>query len=190
MPERGRDFTPRAEDLSRRVIHTGRKYNFEQVSFRGEDGSVLTRDIVRHPGAVVVLPVLAGRDGEPDRIVMVNQYRVTVEGRIWELPAGTRDHAEDPAVCARRELEEETGYSAATMTALGRFYTTPGLTDELMWAFVATGLTYVGQRLEADEHLTAHALAVPEVWKMLDAGGITDAKTILTLLWARRAGVI
>jgi ADP-ribose pyrophosphatase len=190
MPDRGRNFTPRAEDVSRRIIHSGRKYDFEQVSFPGEDGSVLTRDIVRHPGAVVVLPVLAGAAGESDRIVMVNQYRVTVGSRIWELPAGTRDRSEDPEVCARRELEEETGYSAATMSCLGRFYTTPGLTDELMWAYVAKGLTFIGQRLEADEHLTAHAVIVDDAWKMLDRGEITDAKTILVLLWARRAGMI
>lgn len=110
--------------------------------------------------------------------------------QLWELPAGTLEPPEPPEQCAARELIEETGYRAATLRPLGRFYTTPGMTDELMWAFIATGLEQIGQALEADEDLTVEAMEPRRVLAMMDRGDLLDAKTMLSLLLAQRLGLL
>lgn len=180
--------------LARRVLRRGAKFDFELLTIRGPGGATLDREIVRHPGAVVVLPILQA-PGEPDRVVLIRNHRPSVDRWLLELPAGTREKGEDPARTAARELEEETGYRAATIEPLGRFYTSPGLSDELMWAFVARGLTPVGQRLEPDESVSVHPTPVPLVAAWLDAAPdaqerIEDAKSMLTLTLASRAGLL
>ncbi len=179
---------PAINPPQREVLHRGAKFNFERLTFPGADGRPLSREIVRHPGAVVILPVLDRGNGP--EIVLIRNYRIAIGDWCTELPAGTRDRDEPVEVCAARELEEETGYTAATIRPLFRFHTTPGLTDELMHAFIATGLTHVGQRLEADERLTVHPTPVSEVWNLVDRGEITDGKTLVALLAAARSGLI
>lgn len=149
---------------------------------------MLARDVVRHPGAVVILPILDGPGGP--QIVMIRNLRVALEAELLELPAGTLERGEDPAACAARELMEETGYEALTIRPLGRFYTTPGLTDELMHAFVATGLRSVGQDLEDDESIRVEPVPLAAAMACIDAGELVDAKSILTILWACRRGVL
>lgn len=179
--------------VARAVIHRGAKFDFERATFPGNDGRVLTREYIRHPGAVVILPVLgdgtAGGGGRA-QIVFIRNYRVSIGRTLWELPAGTRDPGEEPETTAARELEEETGYSAATLTPLGRFHTSPGLSDEMIFAFAATGLTHVGQRLEPDEALTVHPVEVGEAWGMIDRGELIDAKSIAGMLLGVRRGVL
>ena len=109
--------------------------------------------------------------------------------RLREITARL-EAGEAPEACAGRELIEETGYEGATITPLGRFYTSPGLSDELMWAYVATGLKHVGQRLELDERLTVHLVGVGEALAMVDSGELMDAKSMLTLLLGVRRGLI
>lgn len=174
--------------LGRMVVRRGRKFAFETVSVRGPAGVPMDLDMVRHPGAATILPLL-GDDDSP-RVVMIRTHRFAPDRVLWELPAGTLEPGEDPQVAAGRELEEETGYAAATISPIGRFYTTPGLTDEVMHAFAARGLTAVGQRLEADESIVVHVLPASRVLEMLDAGEIPDAKTMLTLLLAVRQGLL
>jgi len=106
-----------------------------------------------------------------------------------ELPAGTRNREEESVLCAARELEEETGFVAATLTPLCRFHLSPGMTDERMHAFVATGLVPSSQRLEVDEAIRPIVLGVAEVLRMIDLGEIEDSKTIAVLLLAARRGV-
>ncbi len=171
--------------LARRVLHRGRKFDFEIVEYRGSDGCSHHREIVRHPGAVVIVPVLEG-----GRVCLIRNFRPSLEKDVLELPAGTLEKGEPPEVCAARELIEETGYRAATLTPLGRFYTSPGLSDELMWAYVAIGLTHVGQKLEADERLTVAPAAIEAVFGMIDSGELMDGKSLAALLLARRKGLI
>ena len=170
---------------TRTLIHRGRKFDFELLEFAGSDGTMLRREVVRHPGAVVILPVL-----DDGRIVLIRNHRPSLDRPLYELPAGTLEPPEEPLACAGRELIEETGYQAATIRPLGRFYTSPGLSDELMWAFVATGLSHVGQRLEPDERLTVHPFAAAAALGMIDSGDLVDGKSMLTLLWAARKGLI
>ncbi|GJQ29293.1 MAG: ADP-ribose pyrophosphatase [Phycisphaerae bacterium] len=174
--------------VTRRLLHAGAKFDFEALTVTDPSGRSITRECVRHPGAVVVVPVLGSRI-DP-RIVLIQNWRASVETTLWELPAGTLEPHEEPAACAARELIEETGFQAATLTPLGRFHTSPGLSDELMWAFSATGLTPVGQHLEADERITVHPTPIGRVFEMIRQGILMDAKSMLALFMARDAGVL
>jgi len=169
----------------RRLIHRGKKFDFESVRFVGRDGREIVREMVRHPGAVVVVPIFA--DG---RVGLIRNRRFTVGRSLWELPAGTLEAGEPPAECARRELQEETGYDAGSIEPLGRFYTTPGMTDELMHAFAATSLTHVGRRLEEDEDIEVEPTPASEALALVDSGELMDAKSMLGLLLARRRGLL
>jgi ADP-ribose pyrophosphatase len=170
---------------TRTLIHKGRKFDFEMVEYEGAGGIRLKREVVRHPGAVIVLPIM-----DDGRVVLIHNQRPAVDAALFELPAGTLDHGEAPEACAGRELIEETGYKAATLRPLGRFYTSPGFSDELMWAFAATGLTHVGQHLEPDENLTVHPVEAARAFAMIDSGEMVDGKSMLTLLLAARQGLI
>lgn len=182
------DGGPRLRVAGERLLHRGRSYAFTEVSVEHPDGACRTKPIVRHRGAACVVPLLDGPHGP--EVVMVRNDRVTIGGFLLELPAGGIDPGEDPAAAAARELEEETGYRAATVEPLAWFYTTPGLTDEIMHAFVARGLTWVGQRLEPYEVLTVHRIPVGELLAMIDRGELTDAKTVCALLIAERRGLL
>jgi ADP-ribose pyrophosphatase len=189
-PERGNSTTPEGP-APPTVVWRGAKFSVEQIAVRGTDGVERRREVIRHPGAVVILPILpeAG-GGAPARVVLIHNYRIALGRSIWELPAGTLEPGEDPAHCAGRELEEETGFRAATITPLTRFYTTPGMTNELMWAYVAKGLTHVGARPEPDERMTVHTLDAAEVLAMIGRGELMDGKSIVTLLLAERQGLL
>ena len=139
--------------------------------------------------AVVVLGLTETPAGEPAAVLIRNE-RFAVGETLWELPAGTLEPGEEPAACAGRELEEETGYRAASVEGLCTFYTTPGMTDEKMHAFVARGLEHVGQRLEEDERIEPRVLGVREVMGLVDGGGPVDGKSLTALLVAARRGVL
>lgn len=174
--------------IRRRLIHKGAKFDFESVTVRTPAGATYERECVRHPGAVIVLPVLQGPPGA--QIVFIRNWRLSLEGWLWELPAGTLEPGESPKVCAARELEEETGFQAATLEPLSRFYTSPGLSDEQMWAFVATGLRPGPQSLEKDERVTVHPVGMDEVLGMMKRGELVDAKSMLVMLLARDRGLV
>lgn len=179
---------PRLRVVGERALHAGRSYDFVELSVDHPDGVRRTKPMVRHRGAACIIPML-DTPGGPG-VVMVRNDRVTIGDFLLELPAGGIDAGEDPAVAAARELEEETGYRAATVEPLARFYTTPGLTDELMHAFVARGLTHVGQRLEPYEVLTVHTVPVRELLAMIDRGALIDGKSVCALLIAERRGLL
>jgi ADP-ribose pyrophosphatase len=145
-------------------------------------GRVRKREVVLHPGAVIILPVL-----DDGRIVMIRNRRHTVHEALLELPAGTleRDAAgmpEDPLACATRELTEETGYRAAKVEPFGWFYTSPGILTEKMYAFVAMGLTAGAQELEDNEQIEVAIMHPEEVRRDIQENRIVDAKSIATLL--------
>lgn len=185
MPPPDSSTSPGFIERSRRMIHKGKKYDYEMVTIERPNGRIIEREVVRHPGAVVIVPVLPDR-----RLAMISVYRIAPGRKLLEFPAGTLEKGEDPAFCAGRELIEETGYKAATLAPLGWFHTTPGLTDEKMYAFVASGLQHVGQDLEEDEEIDVVPMTVMEVIDLLDRGDLHDAKSMLALSLALRKGLI
>ncbi len=160
------------------LIYEGRVSEVHRVGVKMPDGNVVDRDLILYTGAAVILPVLG--DGS---IVMIRNYRFAVDQTLWELPAGMLEKNEAPAVCAARELTEETGYTAEQIRPLGMFYTTPGTSNEEMHAFLATGLTDGEQNLEGYEQIEVDVLDESRVRRMVLDGTIRDGKTIATLAW-------
>jgi ADP-ribose pyrophosphatase len=142
------------------------------------DGKTHDRQIVCHPGSVVLLPLLA--DG---RVVLIRNYRVALEQWLIELPAGTLDPGEDPALAAHRELAEETGYRASSLELLCRIYPSPGILDEQMHLFLATGLEAGPASLEGGEQIEPCLVAWHDALHMVRDGRIQDAKTLTGLLY-------
>jgi ADP-ribose pyrophosphatase len=159
-------------------LFEGVKFVVERRHVPTREGGTAMREVVVHPGAVVVLPIL-----DDGRIVMIRNHRFAVDETLWELCAGTLEPGEEPAVTAGRELVEETGYSAASIEPLTTFYTSPGICDEIMYAYLARGLTEVGQQLEATEQIEVELLGHEEVMRLVREGQVRDGKTIATLLY-------
>lgn len=174
--------------VGRQTLAQERAFSVQSLTIRGEHGDSYTRTILKHHGAVVVLPIREAEGGPV--VVTVRNERHTIEGWLEELPAGGIERGESPEAAAARELREETGYEASELIPLGRFYTTPGLTDELMWAFVARGLKASSQDLDEDEVLTVHERPVADFVAAVDRVEMLDAKTLLTVLLARSRGLI
>lgn len=172
-----------------RVVSAHPAYDAVELTIRSPDGSTRTKPAIRHRGAVCVVPLLE-QPGRAPRVVLIENERVIAGDRLWEVCAGGIDGEESPAEAAERELREETGYAASSLYPLGRFYTSPGMSDEMMHAFVATGLTRVGQDLEPWETITVHRLAVGEVLDRIDGGEIRDGKTVAAVLLAVRRGYL
>ncbi|MCE7973569.1 MAG: NUDIX hydrolase [Leptolyngbya sp. PLA1] len=173
--------------VAREVLVRGAKFSIERVSVPG-DPTFPPREVVRHPGAVIVLPLVEGSAGL--EVVLIRNWRISVEASLWELPAGTMEPPEPPLECARRELQEETGFRAATVEPMFRFHTSPGLSDEVMHAFVARGLVGGESELQADERVTAHPTPAYECLRMIEDGVMTDAKSMLVLLRAKAMGLL
>ena len=171
------------------VVHRGRYLEVRIDTIERADGTRGTRDVVGHPGAVAVLAL-----DDDGRLLLVRQWRIPAGRAMLEIPAGTLDvHdgvTEDPDVAARRELEEETGHRATTWRKLASFWTAPGFASELMHLYLATGIAGADgdDRLtpDEDERLELQHLTLDEALAMLDGGGITDAKSILGVLWLDR----
>lgn len=161
--------------MHERLLAT-RLFNVERRVFPQGGRGPIIREVVVHPGAVVILPILADR-----RLVMIRNYRYSVGRELWELPAGTREPDETPLGTAHRELIEETGYRAAEMNPMMEFHTSPGILTERMHAFVATDLTTVGQDLEPNERITVEAVSFDEARRKIVAGEYVDGKTIAVL---------
>jgi len=141
--------------------------------------------ILRHPGAAAVVPFL-----DRERIVLLRQYRHAAGGTIWEVPAGKLDGDEDPALCAARELQEETGYRAGRIEPTGAILTTPGFTDEKIWLFSAFDLAPGESAHEDHEVIRTEVVPLARALDMIEQGEIADGKTIAALfLAARRLGV-
>ncbi|MFA7236414.1 MAG: NUDIX hydrolase [Phycisphaeraceae bacterium] len=165
----------------RERIYTGVKFAVDRVPIRTHGGGTTQREMIVHGGAVLVLPILDDAPG--GRVVMIRNQRFAVGKELWELCAGTLEKDEDPAECAARELIEETGYEAKTIEKLCEFYTSPGMTNELMRVFTARDLTHVGQRLEATEQIQVELRRWPDVLEMVRTGEIVDGKTIAGILF-------
>jgi ADP-ribose pyrophosphatase len=168
--------------LSSRRIHTGRVLNLDIDTVRFPDGSTGELEMIRHPGASAVIPVL-GDIADPDpEILLIKQYRYAAERFLYEIPAGRLEPNEDPMLCAHRELTEETGYSATRVEHLFTMFTTPGFTDEKIHVFFATGLTPGVHARERDEFITVESMRLSGAIDLVQRGEIMDAKTALALL--------
>lgn len=156
----------------------GARFSVGVVEILGKGGKKIQREMVIHPGAVVILPVV-----DANRIVLIRNERFAVEKTLWELPAGTLELGESPIQTASRELIEETGYQSDDIQPLMTFYTTPGFCNEIMYAFVAKDLTFVGQQLEDSEKIQPEVVDLKRVYAMIQSGEICDGKTISALLY-------
>lgn len=163
------------EKLSSKEIYKGRIFDVRIDSIR--DGEVeYKREVVVHRGSAVIVPVF-----DDGTLALVKQYRHAAGKYLLEIPAGSLEKGEDPKTCARRELEEEVGVTAANIELITEFYVSPGFLTEKMYVFLATGLTETKQNLEIDELIEIERLTFPQAFEMIQNGDIEDAKTIIGL---------
>ena len=170
--------------LQKTLVHRSYLFEVQRLTLQLPDGTRIERDLICHRGAALVLPVL-----EDGSIVMIRNYRYAAAGYLWELPCGTLEEGEDITVCAARELAEESGYTAEKIEKLGEFYSCPGYSNEIIYAYLATGLTKGDQNLEGYEDITVEVLSDADVRRMVAANEIHDAKTLATLgmYWTQKA---
>lgn len=162
-----------SETLFRGVI-----FDLERVDAELPDGRIVKREVVRHPGAAVILPILP--DG---RVLLARVFREIFGRYLIEAPAGKLERGEDPEEAALRELVEETGYRAGSITKLIDFYATPGFCDERMHVYLATELEERAQQLDDTEFIELLPLALDEALALIREGKIEDGKTISALLY-------
>jgi ADP-ribose pyrophosphatase len=179
------DFEIRISDLgevmSRRIIHQGKKIQLVQDTSLASDGQPIIRDIVLHPGAVAILPLV-----DQDQICLLRNKRATVGQTLIEIPAGTLEPNENPDHAAVRELAEETGYTARTWRKLREFYPSPGVLSEKMFLYVAENLTPGTMKPERDEELEPLVVSWQKALGWAMDGTIQDAKSLVAiLLWER-----
>lgn len=166
------------ETLSRDTIYKGKILSLHLDEVRLPDGSTATREVVEHSGGVAVLALWEGE------VLMVRQYRHPTGQYLLELPAGKLEPGEDPALCAIRELEEETGYRAGKVRRLGFFYATPGYVDEKLYLYTAEDLSPTAQHLDEGEFLDVVRMPLADALAACRDGRIIDAKTALALFLA------
>jgi ADP-ribose pyrophosphatase len=141
-------------------------------------GETFRRAVIQHPGSVVIVPVV-----DHDHICLVDNFRVSINARLLEIPAGTLEAGEDPLACAYRELAEETGYRAASMELVLTLYPSPGILDELMHIYVAEDLQTGEMDLDAGEDIRTVILSWEEILERIRRGEIHDAKTVAAVLY-------
>lgn len=163
--------------------YTGRVISIDLDTVRFPDGSTGELEMVRHPGASAIVPVIGDLNDDPE-VLLIRQYRYAAEGYLYEIPAGRLDPGEAPSDCAHRELKEETGYTAARVEHLFTMFTTPGFTDEKIHLYLATGLVAGESAREADEFMELAPVKLSRALSMIEQGEIQDAKTALALLFA------
>jgi len=164
------------ETISSELIQKGKSFSFYHDKVRLPNGRETDRNIVKHPGAVGIIAV------DEDEIVLIKQYRYATGKYLLEIPAGTLEEGEDPYQCAVRELQEETGYAASAWNRLFQCYMVPGYSDEILYFYLAEGLTKLDANPEDDEDISVQKFGINEVLGMIENNEIEDAKTMLSVL--------
>lgn len=172
---RGKDL---ARVLRSETVYEGLVFGVRRDRVVEPQGVEVTREIVTHPGSVVVLPVFP-----EERILLIRQYRHAAEQYLWELVAGRRDGDESFARSAERELEEETGYRAKKLSQIMDIFPSPGFVAEHMVVFVAEGLTKGRARPENDERIAQRIVTLGDAEKWIRAGTLRDAKSVAGILF-------
>ncbi len=162
--------------MTTKNIYTGKVVTLNVERVKLPNGVEIDLETIRHPGAAAVVPL---RDN--GRVVLIHQFRHAAGGYIYEIPAGKLHPGEDPLDCAARELEEEVGYRARSLTLLSSIFTAPGFADEVIHVYKATGLTQGRQQLDRDEVLDVVEMSLEEAITKIADGTIRDAKTIVGL---------
>ena len=175
MPDDEPRLSPE-QRISGRAVHRGRVIELSVDRVRLPSGRSATREVIRHPGAVVILALDAA-----DNVLLVRQYRYPIGRVLLELPAGTLDPGEEPLDCAARELAEETGFRAARWQRLGGFFSAPGYCTEYLHAFLATELEEGAHQAGDEEEIALLRMPLAEVWQRVEEGQIDDAKSLATL---------
>ena len=161
--------------IKKEVIHKGKIFSLWGGEVKLDDGTKAVREYVRHPGGVAIVPVI-------DRnVLLIRQFRISIERELVELPAGLLEAGEAPIDCAARELEEETGYRATTLIPLASYFSSVGFADERIHIFLALGLQKTKSNLQAEERIHEVIMPVATVQQKLDAREFEDAKTIVGL---------
>ena len=166
------------EIISTETIYKGKVFDLYQAKIR--EGEIeYKREIVKHHGSAVIIPVFADKT-----VALVRQYRHAAEEYLLEIPAGTLEKGESPEVGARRELEEEIGFTTEKIEKLTEFYVSPGFLTEKMFVFLATDLAETAQNLDEDEVISIERFSFPELFRKIRNGEIEDAKTIVGVILA------
>jgi len=168
------------EILETEEVYRGRRIVVERRLVRYSGGREQDYSIVRHPGAVVIVPV-----DQEGWICLIDQYRLVVGKMLLELPAGTLEQGESPEVCALREMREEIGFTADNLKKIGEFYSSPGYSDEYMHVFLATDLREDPLELDVGEFIQVKKYPAEDVYQMVAQGKIQDGKSVAALALAR-----
>jgi ADP-ribose pyrophosphatase len=163
--------------IESRLCFEGRVFSVRMDRLRYADGTEHRVDVVEHGASLAIVATPS-----PNEVVLVRQYRHPARAALWEIPAGTAEADEAPAEGARRELREETGYSAGRIRAIGSVWMTPGFCSEIMHFFHADELTAGEPSFEDDERIEIGTFSIPAAWRLV-AEGTADAKTVLALFW-------
>jgi ADP-ribose pyrophosphatase len=167
--------------VSSKRIYDGHIVNLRVDEVKLENGKTAKREIVEHRGATAIVPIL-----EDGRVVLVRQYRYAAATELLEIPAGTLEPDEAPENCARRELEEETGFKCREIKKMMEIFLAPGYSTEKIHIYLATGLSEAKMRLEEDERINVEKVPISTALEMVSSGKIQDAKTISGLYVAAR----
>jgi ADP-ribose pyrophosphatase len=166
---------------SQELLLQARRFQVVRMSRSLPNGTLHAHDVVLHPGAVILLPMVSA-----SQVCLIRNFRVAVGETLVELPAGTIDNREDPLETARRELAEETGYRAGKLERLCEFFMSPGILNERMHVFLATDLTSGAMALESGEEIQTEIVEWDDALAMIDSGQIRDAKTLAALMYYDR----
>ena len=161
-------------------LYEGKIFDIRLDKLRSKEGVEVEREVVEHNGGVVVL-------AQPDeeKIILIKQYRYSLDKTIFELPAGRIEQGEDPKLAAQRELTEETGYRASSWDTLTELYSAPGFCTEILYLYRASDLEFKGKNLDPDEETDVVIMDIKDAWSMVLDGSIKDAKTVAGLALLR-----
>ena len=169
--------------LAHRRIYTGRVVHLDVDTVRYPDGSTGEMEMLRHPGAAAVLPFASDPRGADPTVLLIQQYRYATGGTLLEIPAGRLNPGEEPAACARRELQEEVGVTAGRLERLTTIWTTPGFTDERIHLYWAADLAAGAHAREPDEFIEVVPKPLSDALGMVRSGAICDGKTVVAILY-------